>query len=234
MFRIFDYAVGRKRLERCFIRWHSGFLLIMFLCYCGVYFFDCCDVEEIVITLAGEVVKNIMAESKICCGTCHLIVRLILLLLRINLIGVLPYRFPLGSHIVVTISLAFPFWFMRFGLNFNINFRLMWIKSVCEGNPFLTRLIVLLSDFLRIMIRPFTLAARLSLNVIIGSVLIKVLSSIALGVLFPFSNRIFFGVLSRLALVVVFFVEMFLMRMQAMVFCGLVVSYISEVLIKPE
>lgn len=61
---------------------------------------------------------------------------------------------------------------------------------MCEGNQFLARIIVIGSECIRILIRPITLAARLSLNVIVGNIMIKVASSIVLRLYFPFGYRI--------------------------------------------
>lgn len=91
------------------------------------------------------------------------------------------------------------------------------------------------------LIRPITLAARLRLNVIVGNIIIKVGSSIVLGIFFPFSYsilRLGFPVLLRIAFLVLSFfirlVEFCVICLQTRIFYGLVVSYLAEVIIKPE
>nr|YP_005267066.1 ATP synthase F0 subunit 6 [Paratapes undulatus]AEH99643.1 ATP synthase F0 subunit 6 [Paratapes undulatus] len=234
LFSVFDYSLGSVNLIECIVPWHGGLLLLFYVCCFMVYFYDLSDLESVVFFLTDAIVVSMPEASKISSVTPHLMVSLFMYLLSVCVMGVFPYSFPLGAHVVISMGLAFPFWFMTFAMNLNVNWRLAWIKSVCQGNSFFTSLIVIASDCLSILIRPITLSARLSLNVLIGSIILKIGSSLALGVLFPVSNSLVLGLFFIVFSVCLLLAEFCVMCLQTMVFYGLMISYLSEVLMKPE
>lgn len=241
LFRVFDYYVGRKGAIGCVVPWHGGVIVRVFVLCFLVFFYECRDLEAGVFMISDVFEKEIPWNSKLWPATPHLIISLYFLILRVCSIGVLPYRFCLIAHILIRGGLSFPFWVITFAVNFNPNWRLAWIKRVSEGNSFVVRVITIGSECVRVLIRPVTLAARVTLNAIVGSLVIKLVFSIVLGLLIPFGYRVYnlgVPILVRLAFRPLGFlfgvVEFCIMCLQATIFCTLLVSYLSEVIVKPE
>ena len=124
LFSVFDYSLGRVNLIECIVPWHGGLLLLFYVCCFMVYFYDLRDLERVVFFLTDAIVVRMPEASKISSVTPHLMVRLFIYLLSVCVIGVFPYSFPLGAHVVIRIGLAFPFWFITFAINLNVNWRL--------------------------------------------------------------------------------------------------------------
>lgn len=160
-----------------------------------------------------------------------------LVLLSFNVGGVIPYRYAVRIHFVVRLSFAIPFWFITFMLNFNPNWRLFWLVRIREGGFLLPTAIAIISEWVRILVRPITLACRLRINIFVGQVLIKLASIIAVGMLFPFGWESF-SVLGSIfwqgVTMFLFCVELGVRLMQTLIFVGLVVYYVYEVVIGPE
>nr|YP_010410230.1 ATP synthase F0 subunit 6 [Tapes dorsatus]YP_010555895.1 ATP synthase F0 subunit 6 [Tapes conspersus]URH16441.1 ATP synthase F0 subunit 6 [Tapes dorsatus]UYR95127.1 ATP synthase subunit 6 [Tapes conspersus] len=241
LFSVFDYSLGSSGPLGCFTPWHGGLLLTVYLCCFMIYYYDLNDVESFVLYIVDSLVGGMPETSKVWSATPHLLVSLFFLLLSICVMGFLPYSFPLAAHVIISSGLSIPFWFMTFAVNFNPNWRLAWIKSVCEGNFFVVSFILIGSECTSILIRPITLAARLSLNVIVGNIVMKMASSMVLALLFPFGYSLFsFGIPVLLGIIcgVLSFglsvVELCIMCLQTGIFYSLVVSYLSEVMVKPE
>nr|YP_010555869.1 ATP synthase F0 subunit 6 [Marcia japonica]UYR95101.1 ATP synthase subunit 6 [Marcia japonica] len=241
LFSFFDYALGTSGVLGCVSPWHGGLLLSTFVCCSLVYFYQLNSVETMVLLISDVLVGGMPETSKIWSGTPHLMVSLFFLLLSICILGFLPYSFSLGAHVVISSSLSLPFWFMSFSVNFNPNLRLLLIKSIYEGNSFVVSFFVIGSEFISILIRPVTLAARLSLNVIVGNLVLKMVSLVVVMLLFPFSYQltilskpILLGVICGLVAFGLSMAEFCILCLQTSVFYGLVVTYLSEAAVKPE
>ena len=94
-----------------------------------------------------------------------------------NVLGLLPYIFTASRHLVFTLSLAVPAWLalMLFGwLNNSSN---LLAHLTPQGTPVPLIPFIVLIETIRNLIRPGTLAVRLSANIIAGHLLIVLLSS---------------------------------------------------------
>lgn len=101
-----------------------------------------------------------------------------------NILGLFPYIFTCTSHIVITISLALPLWlgFIVFGwLN---NSKHIFIHLVPQGTPSILISFIVCIETIRNLIRPITLAIRLSANIIAGHLLITLLGNIGYSLIF--------------------------------------------------
>nr|AWV83163.1 ATP synthase F0 subunit 6 [Auritibicen bihamatus] len=101
-----------------------------------------------------------------------------------NFIGLMPYIFTSSSHLVFTLSLALPLWlsFILYGLINNINH--MFCHLVPLGTPGILMPFMVCIETISNMIRPGSLAVRLTANMIAGHLLMTLLgySSIDSGV----------------------------------------------------
>nr|YP_010554728.1 ATP synthase F0 subunit 6 [Arctopsyche spinescens]UYO79361.1 ATP synthase F0 subunit 6 [Arctopsyche spinescens] len=94
-----------------------------------------------------------------------------------NFMGLFPYIFTSSSHLVFNMSFSLPIWFtlMFFGwINKTEN---MFSHLIPSGTPPLLMPFMVLIETTSNMIRPLTLAVRLTANMIAGHLLISLLSN---------------------------------------------------------
>nr|QNJ33297.1 ATP synthase F0 subunit 6 [Geoffmonteithia queenslanda] len=94
-----------------------------------------------------------------------------------NFLGLFPYIFTSTSHMVLTLSLALPLWlsFMIYGwFNYTIH---MLAHLVPQGTPPILMPFMVCIETISNIIRPGTLAVRLSANMIAGHLLITLLGN---------------------------------------------------------
>nr|YP_009727229.1 ATP synthase F0 subunit 6 [Macridiscus melanaegis]QIA44494.1 ATP synthase subunit 6 [Macridiscus melanaegis]QUA05883.1 ATP synthase F0 subunit 6 [Macridiscus melanaegis] len=241
LFSMFDCGVGGSGfLSSCSV-WVAGVLVVMLIFCHTVYLYSISDVEVVMFSLLEEIVKMVPEKAKVLSGLGHIVSSLLLVLLPMCVVGYLPMSFSLGAQAFVTTSLSFPFFLMTVGVGFTPNWYLGLVKMVYDGSPFLIKFLVVLSELVGMLLRPFTLAIRMSLNLAVGSVMLKIFSSLSVGLLLPFTYSIFslggpvivgmaFGLFSALFS----FFELCMAFLQSMIFTMLIVSYCGDLLIKPE
>nr|YP_010947362.1 ATP synthase F0 subunit 6 [Endromis versicolora]WGO62389.1 ATP synthase F0 subunit 6 [Endromis versicolora] len=94
-----------------------------------------------------------------------------------NFLGLFPYVFTSTSHLTLTLSLSLPLWlsFMLYGWINNYNH--MFIHMIPQGTPTILMPFMVLIETISNIIRPGTLAVRLTANMIAGHLLMTLLSS---------------------------------------------------------
>uniref|UniRef100_A0AAU6PC33 ATP synthase subunit a n=1 Tax=Laticorona longa TaxID=3133674 RepID=A0AAU6PC33_9HEMI len=138
----------------------------------------------------------------------------------INLIGLVPYVFTSSSHLVFSLGLSLPFWFglMFFGWFNNYNF--MFIHMVPIGTPYLLMPFMVLIETVSNLIRPFSLAVRLSANMVAGHLMMSLLGGSMNSIMMLLFFFVFFGI---------FIFELAVSFIQSYVFMTLSVLYSSEI-----
>lgn len=94
-----------------------------------------------------------------------------------NFMGLFPYVFTRTSHIVTTLSIALPLWlsFIIFGwINYTKH---ILAHLVPQGTPSALISFIVIIETVRNLIRPGTLAIRLSANIIAGHLLLTLLGN---------------------------------------------------------
>nr|YP_010527003.1 ATP synthase F0 subunit 6 [Clanis undulosa]UXR12340.1 ATP synthase F0 subunit 6 [Clanis undulosa] len=94
-----------------------------------------------------------------------------------NFLGLFPYIFTSTSHLTLTLSISLPLWlsFMLYGwIN---NYQHMFIHMIPQGTPAILMPFMVLIETISNIIRPGTLAIRLTANMIAGHLLMTLLSS---------------------------------------------------------
>jgi len=148
----------------------------------------------------------------------------------LNLIGLIPYSFALTGHIVVTFFLSFSIFI---GINI-FGFRLHGLQmfsnllpgGTCASLCFLLVLIELISY----VFRPISLFIRLFANVMAGHVLLKVILGFVFVLMGTKGLLFLFHYLPLFILIPLFILELFVVVIQALVFCLLVCLYINDCL----
>lgn len=104
-------------------------------------------------------------------------IRLFLIIFYNNFLGLFPYIFNSTSHMSVTLTLALPIWL---ALNFYgwINLiNIIFAHLVPQSTPIVLIPFIVVIETIRNVIRPLTLAIRLTANIIAGHLLITLLGN---------------------------------------------------------
>nr|YP_010163969.1 ATP synthase F0 subunit 6 [Acanthopsyche nigraplaga]QRK25807.1 ATP synthase F0 subunit 6 [Acanthopsyche nigraplaga] len=120
--------------------------------------------------------KTLLNQDKMK-GSTFLFISLFCLVLFNNFLGLFPHIFTSSSHLIMTLSLSLPLWlsFMLYGwINNSQN---MFIHLIPQGTPPILMPFMVLIETMSNIIRPGTLAIRLSANMIAGHLLMNLLGS---------------------------------------------------------
>nr|AFY16862.1 ATP synthase F0 subunit 6 [Oncotympana maculaticollis] len=110
-------------------------------------------------------------------GSSLIFLSLFMFILLNNIFGLFPYVFTSSSHLVFTLSLALPLWlsFMLFGWLNNMNH--MFCHLVPIGTPGILTSFMVCIETISNLIRPGSLAVRLTANMIAGHLLMTLLGN---------------------------------------------------------
>lgn len=110
-------------------------------------------------------------------GTTLIFIRLFTIILFNNFLGLFPYIFTRSSHLIITLTLSLPLWlsFILFGWLNNTNH--IFAHLVPQGAPNILLPFIVCIETIRNIIRPGTLAVRLTANIIAGHLLLTLLGN---------------------------------------------------------
>nr|YP_010702013.1 ATP synthase F0 subunit 6 [Dexia tenuiforceps]WCL18801.1 ATP synthase F0 subunit 6 [Dexia tenuiforceps] len=156
-------------------------------------------------------------------GSTFIFISLFSMILFNNFMGLFPYIFTSTSHLTLTLTLALPLWlcFMLFGwIN---NTQHMFIHLVPQGTPAILMPFMVCIETISNIIRPMTLAVRLTANMIAGHLLMTLLGNT--GPMIS-STMIILLIMVQIALLVL---ESAVSIIQSYVFAVLSTLYSSEI-----
>nr|QNG56227.1 ATP synthase F0 subunit 6 [Platisus bicolor] len=176
---------------------------------------------KILLTLHKEFKILINSNIK---GNTLIFVSLFSLILFNNFLGLFPYIFTSTSHMILTLTLALPLWisFMIYGWINNTTHMLAHL--VPQGTPPILMPFMVCIETISNIIRPGTLAVRLSANMIAGHLLMTLLGNT--GPMLSFS-LIFILIITQILLLIL---ETAVAIIQSYVFSVLSTLYSSEVI----
>lgn len=151
-----------------------------------------------------------------------ILIRLFFYILLNNFIGIFPYIFTSSRHLVFRLTISLTLWISIILFGWIKNSNNIFIHLVPQGTPNLLIPFIVLIESIRNIIRPGTLAVRLSANIIAGHLLITLISSTGNSLIFFF---LIFILLSQRLLIVL---ELRVSIIQAYVFTVLSTLYRSE------
>lgn len=129
--------------------------------------------NKILITLHVEFKTLIGPSGHL--GSSFIFISLFSIILFNNFLGLFPYIFTSTSHLSITLSLALPLWlcFILFGwINHSQH---IFAHLVPQGTPRILIPFIVCIESIRNIIRPGTLAVRLTANIIAGHLLLCLL-----------------------------------------------------------
>nr|ARH54719.1 ATP synthase F0 subunit 6 [Trachys troglodytiformis] len=177
--------------------------------------------NKIIITLHNEF--KILTKSNNMNGSTLIFISLFSLILFNNFLGLFPYIFTSTSHLCLTLTLALPLWlsFMLYGwINNTIH---MLAHLVPQGTPSMLMPFMVCIETISNIIRPGTLAVRLTANMIAGHLLMTLLGNTGSSLTLTLMN---FLIITQLALLIL---ESAVSIIQSYVFAVLTTLYSSEV-----
>lgn len=154
-----------------------------------------------------------------------LLVRLFIILIRLNLLGLIPYVFSSTRHLLLTLSLGLPLWLrliIRGIIYAPKKFVAHFLPSGAPDwlNPFLV-----LTETIRISVRFITLSFRLAANIRAGHILLGLIGIAGSSALF--SSIPSFATLTLIQLGYIIF-EIGIRLIQAYIFCLLLTLYSDD------
>nr|YP_010693548.1 ATP synthase F0 subunit 6 [Scolytoplatypus wugongshanensis]WCB99739.1 ATP synthase F0 subunit 6 [Scolytoplatypus wugongshanensis] len=161
--------------------------------------------------------------SKFNKGSSMIFTTLFLMILINNFMGLFPYIFTSSSHMNFTMTFSIPLWltFMLFGwMNKSIH---MFAHLVPQGAPSALLPFLVIIESVSNLIRPGTLAIRLSANMIAGHLLLTLLGNLGSAI----SN--YFISLLIITQILLLILESAVSMIQAYVFSILITLYSSEI-----
>jgi len=132
---------------------------------------------SLLINKLHQEIKTILRKGNENRGNSFILTSLFLIILINNFLGLFPYIFTRTRHLTLTLTLALPLWvrFMLFGWIKNTNH--IFEHLVPQGTPTLLIPFIVIIETIRNLIRPGTLAVRLTANIIAGHLLLTLLGN---------------------------------------------------------
>lgn len=121
--------------------------------------------------------KLLLGNNKINNGLTFIFISLFITVIFNNSLGLFPYIFTSTRHLTITLTISLPLWlrFILYGwLN---NSQHIFIHIIPQGTPNILMPFIVLIETIRNIIRPGTLAIRLTANIIAGHLLITLLGN---------------------------------------------------------
>nr|YP_010327003.1 ATP synthase F0 subunit 6 [Cosmia restituta]UNP54253.1 ATP synthase F0 subunit 6 [Cosmia restituta] len=178
LFSIFDPSTNLFNIP---FNWISTILGIMFIPYSfwlipnrHYYFWN-----FILLKLHNEF--KTLLKNNYFQGSTFIFISMFSFILFNNFLGLFPYIFTSTSHLTLSLSISLPLWlsFMIYGwIN---NSQHMFIHMIPQGTPGVLMPFMVLIETISNIIRPGTLAVRLTANMIAGHLLMTLLSGTGPG-----------------------------------------------------
>nr|YP_009110163.1 ATP synthase F0 subunit 6 [Ctenoplusia limbirena]AIW64871.1 ATP synthase F0 subunit 6 [Ctenoplusia limbirena] len=174
LFSIFDPSTNLFNIP---FNWISTILGIMFIPYSfwlipNRHFF----IWNLILSKLHNEFKTLLKNNYFQ-GSTFIFISMFSFILFNNFLGLFPYIFTSTSHLTLSLSISLPLWlsFMLYGwIN---NSQHMFIHMIPQGTPSILMPFMVLIETISNIIRPGTLAVRLTANMIAGHLLMTLLSN---------------------------------------------------------
>nr|WMQ52326.1 ATP synthase F0 subunit 6 [Ceutorhynchus albosuturalis] len=166
---------------------------------------------------------KILIKSNSFNGSTIIFITLFMFIMFNNLMGLFPYIFTASSHMNFTLALSIPVWLSFSLYGWCKNTTHMFAHLVPQGAPSMLLPFLVLVESISNIIRPGTLAIRLTANMIAGHLLITLMSN------YGSSLSIIFLQILILSQILLLILESAVSIIQAYVFAILMTLYSSEI-----
>nr|AFY16797.1 ATP synthase F0 subunit 6 [Darthula hardwickii] len=152
-------------------------------------------------------------------GTTLMMISLMTMIMWNNFMGLMPYIFTSPAHLTFSISLALPMWSAMMAFAMNNKLKILLAHMVPIGTPKLLLPLMVIIETISNLIRPGSLAIRLSANMIAGHLIMSLLGN---------NNGAEMLLLMIMFMMIILF-EMAVSIIQSYVFMTLMTLYSSEI-----
>lgn len=108
-------------------------------------------------------------------GSTFIFISIFSFILFNNFLGLFPYIFTRTRHLTLSLSISLPLWFRFILFGWINNYQHIFAHIIPQGTPPILIPFIVLIETIRNIIRPGTLAVRLTANIIAGHLLITLL-----------------------------------------------------------
>nr|WIL10254.1 ATP synthase F0 subunit 6 [Papilio paris] len=175
LFSIFDPSTNIFNLS---LNWCSTFIGLLFIPYSFWFIPNRHFIFwNLILNKLHNEFKMLLSTNKINKGSTFIFISLFSFIFFNNFLGLFPYIFTSTSHLTISLSISLSLWlsFMLYGwIN---NYQHMFIHMIPQGTPSILMPFMVLIETISNIIRPGTLAVRLTANMIAGHLLLTLLSS---------------------------------------------------------
>nr|YP_009050379.1 ATP synthase F0 subunit 6 [Carterocephalus silvicola]AIC09078.1 ATP synthase F0 subunit 6 [Carterocephalus silvicola] len=212
LFSIFDPSTNLFNLP---FNWLSTFLGLMFIPYSfwlipNRHFI----MWNMIINKLHSEFKTLLGPNSFN-GSSFIFISLFSFVLFNNFLGLFPYIFTSTSHLTISLSITLSLWlsFMFYGwIN---NSQHMFIHMIPQGTPNILMPFMVLIETISNIIRPGTLAVRLTANMIAGHLLLTLLSSTGIN-------------MPNYLIIILIFIQILLLTLESAV--AIIQSYVIAIL----
>nr|YP_010999285.1 ATP synthase F0 subunit 6 [Cricotopus ornatus]WPM93131.1 ATP synthase F0 subunit 6 [Cricotopus ornatus] len=220
LFSVFDPSTTIFNLS---LNWMSTFIGLLIIPYSFWFLPNRFNIlwNSVLLTLHKEFKTLLGPNSQN--GCTFIFISLFSLILFNNFLGLFPYIFTSTSHLTMTLTLALPLWlsFMIYGwINHTQH---MFAHLVPQGTPAVLMPFMVCIETISNVIRPGTLAVRLTANMIAGHLLLTLMGNTGNSLSLIMINFLIIGQIALLML------ESAVSIIQSYVFAVLSTLYSSEV-----
>nr|AZL93287.1 ATP synthase F0 subunit 6 [Hyposoter sp. ZJUH_2016018] len=161
------------------MNWMSSILNIMF--FPMIYWFSSSRltflIKNILMLMYFEI--KIILKMKFNYLNSIFFISLFFFILMNNFLGMFPYIFTSSSHMIFSLSFSLPLWLGLMIFLWLKNYNLAFAHMIPQGTPNILMPFMVLIETISNLIRPLTLAIRLTANMIAGHLLLTLLSETA-------------------------------------------------------
>lgn len=174
LFSVFDPSSRIINLSLNWLRTFIGLLIIPIIYWLILSRFNYIY-YNIILTLHKEF-KTLLGPSRNK-GRTLILISLFSFIIFNNFLGLFPYIFTRTSHLTITLSLALPIWLSFILYGWVNHTQHIFTHLVPQGTPTILIPFIVCIETIRNLIRPGTLAIRLTANIIAGHLLITLLGN---------------------------------------------------------
>lgn len=173
LFSIFDPSTNLLNLS---LNWLRTIIGLIFIPYSYWFFPNRLFLfwNFIIIKLHKEF-KNLLGNSNINNGSTFIFISLFSFVFFNNFLGLFPYIFTRTRHLNFSLSLSLSLWLRFIIYGWLNNTQHIFIHLIPQGTPSILIPFIVLIETIRNIIRPGTLAVRLTANIIAGHLLLTLL-----------------------------------------------------------
>lgn len=169
-------------------------------------------------------IKEFKIITKYSLSNLVIFIRLFLFIFTNNILGLFPYIFTSSRHLRFCLSLSLSLWISIILFNIYFFFQDFFSHLTPQGTPFILMPFIVLIESIRLLIRPFTLAIRLTANIIAGHLLLTLLGSSGLLI-----NNFIIIIIILFSQILLLILEISVRLIQAYVFSILTALYCREI-----